>query len=98
MKWLTRIGIVALALAAIAALAPFFVTLDDYIPIVEKEISARLGEPVSIDGLHVAMFPAPRVRVDGIAIGTYKDIKVGKLTLQPRLWSLIRAHKVIRAI
>lgn len=98
MKWLTRIGIAALALVAIAALVPFFVTLDDYVPQVEQEIAARLNEPVSIDSLHASLFPAPHVRVEGIAIGADKDIKVGKLTLQPELWSLVRGHKVIRSV
>ena len=98
MKWLTRIGIVVAALVAIAIVVPFFVTLDDYVPLVEKEISARVKEPVSIDGLHASIFPLPHVRVDGIAIGAAKDITVGKLTLQPDLWSLLGSSKVIRRV
>src|SRR5687768_12715560 len=98
MKWLTRIGIVVAALVAIAALLPFFVTLDDYVPLVEKELSARLQEPVSIDKLHASMFPVPHVKVEGIAVGADKDIKVAKVTLQPDLWSLFGSRKVIRSI
>lgn len=98
MKWLVRIGLVLAALVAVAALVPFFVTLDDYVPVIEKEISARLREPVSIDALHASMLPVPHVRVEGIAIGTDKDIKLGRLTLQPDLWSMLGRHKVIRKV
>jgi uncharacterized protein involved in outer membrane biogenesis len=98
MKWLTRIGVGVLALVAALALVPSFVTLDDYVPVLEKEISARLEEPVSIDRLRASMLPVPRVEVDGIAIGADRELKVGELTVQPDLWSLFGARKVIRRI
>jgi uncharacterized protein involved in outer membrane biogenesis len=51
MKWLKRI-LIALGLLLIVAVAvPFFVTLDDYIPRIEKEASARLKEPVTIKSI-----------------------------------------------
>ena len=85
MKWLTRIALVMGVLVAILAIAPFFITLNDYIPVVEEEISARLKEPVSIDSLHASAFPVPHVRIEGIAIGAADEIKVGELTFTPDL-------------
>ena len=98
MKWLKAIALVVGALVAVAALVPFFVKLNDYIPALEKEISARVGEPVSIDNLHAALLPVPHARVDGITIGTAEDIQVGKVTLKPDVWTLLRSEKVIRSI
>ena len=87
-----------LALAGVAALVPFFVTLNDYIPALEKELSARVGEPVSIDELHAALLPVPHARVDGVSIGTAEEVQVGKVTLKPNLWSLLRPQKIIRSV
>src|SRR4051812_41454484 len=98
MKWLKAIALVLVALAALAALVPFFVTLDDYIPVLEQELSARVGEPVSIDSVHAALLPVPHARIDGITIGTAEDVQVGKATLRPDVWSLLKTRKVIRSI
>ena len=98
MKWLKGIVLVLSALIAVAVLVPFFVKLNDYIPALEKEMSARLGEPVSIDNLHAALLPVPHARIDGITIGTAEDIQVGKVTLKPDVWTLVRSEKVIRSV
>ena len=98
MKWLTRGVLVLLVLAGVVALVPFFVTLNDYVPQVENELSARLNAPVSIDTLHASLVPVPHVRVEGIAIGKAEEIKVAKVTLNPDLWSLFGSHKVIRSV
>ena len=98
MKWLKRTGVVIGVLIAILAVAPFFITLNDYIPRVEKEISSVLGEPVSIEQLHVSLLPVPRGKLAGIVIGRSKDIRIGALTVTPKLWSLFGADKVIRSV
>jgi uncharacterized protein involved in outer membrane biogenesis len=98
MKWLKGAAALLVIVVAIAVVVPFFVTLNDYIPALEKEISARIGEPVSIDNLHAAILPVPQARVDGITIGSAEEIQVGKLTLKPDLWSLLRSDKVIRSV
>jgi uncharacterized protein involved in outer membrane biogenesis len=97
MKWLTRTALVLGSVAAVLTLVPFFFTLSDYVPLAEKEMSARLQQPVSIDGLHASLFPVPKLRVDGIVIGSEDEIKVSTVTLKPDLWSLFSARKVIRS-
>ena len=98
MKWLTRGVLVLLALAGVVALVPFFVSLNDYVPQVEAELSTRLKTPVSIDALHASLVPIPHVRVEGIAIGKAEEITVAKVMLTPDLWSLFGSNKVIRSV
>jgi len=98
MKWLKRILIVLALLLAVAVAVPFFVTLDDYIPRIEKEASARLKEPVTIKSIKFGMLPLPHVTVDGITVGTTGDVKLGKVTVTPDPFSLFSATKVIKSI
>ena len=79
MKWLTRIGIVIVALVAILALVPLFVSLEDYVPVLERELAARLGMPVSIDDLDGALLPYPHLKVEGIAVGKSVDLTAANL-------------------
>lgn len=75
MKWLVGL-LLALVLVVVAAVAvPFFIPLDDYIPRIEKEASARLKEPVKIGKIRLVAFPLPHAIVDGITIGKSEDLK-----------------------
>ena len=98
MKWLTHIVVIVAALVGVLALIPFFFSVDDYIPLVEKELSARLEMPVSIDDLDISLFPIPHVRAEGIALGKTEDITVSKIRLTPDVWSLLDSSKVIRSV
>jgi len=98
MKWLKRTLIALALLLAIAGALPFFISLNDYIPRIEKEVSARLKEPVSIASLKFAALPLPHVTVDGITIGKTGDVKLGKVTLTPDLFSLLQSTRVIKSI
>jgi uncharacterized protein involved in outer membrane biogenesis len=98
MKWAKRIGIGFAALLAILLVLPFFISLNDYIPRIEKEASARLGEPVSIKSLTVSLLPLPHLTVDSITVGKTQDITIGKVTVAPELLSLVASVKVIRTI
>jgi uncharacterized protein involved in outer membrane biogenesis len=42
--------------------------------------------------------PLPHLTVSGITVGKTEDIKVGKVTVTPDLWSLLEATKVIKSI
>ena len=98
MKWITRAGLILVAAALLLAIVPFFISLDDYIPTIEKEVSARLKEPVKIGSLRAVGLPLPHLTVSGITVGKTEDIKVGKVSVTPDLWSLLDATKVIRSI
>ena len=98
MKWLKWIGGVLGVIILILAVVPFFISLDDYIPDIEREVSARLKVPVAIGSLRAAGLPLPHVTVSGITVGKTVDIKVGKITVTPDLWSLLDATRVIKSI
>ena len=98
MKWLKFAVMAVAALLAIAIAVPFFITLDDYIPRIEKEVTAKLKEPVSIKSIKFVALPLPHLTVDGITVGKTGDLKVGKVIVTPDLFSLLSATKVIRSI
>jgi uncharacterized protein involved in outer membrane biogenesis len=98
MKWFKRsaiaLGIVILLLATL----PFLISLDDYVPTIEREASARLKQPVTVEGVRLFLFPMPHVTVSGIAVGKPADIRAASVKVTPDLWSLLGAVKVIRDI
>lgn len=93
-----RVALVLGALIAVLAVLPFFISLNDYIPQIEQAVSVRLGEPVKISNLCAIILPQPHVTVDGITVGKTGDIKVGKVTVTPVLFSLLDSIKVIKSI
>lgn len=98
MKWFKRLLIALAALLVLAAALPFLVSLNDYIPRIEQEASARLKEPVSIKSIRFAALPLPHVTVDGIAVGKTNDITLKRVTLTPDPFSLMQSTRIIKAI
>ncbi len=98
MKWLKRLSIALVALLAIAAAIPLFVKLDDFIPRIEREASAKLKEPVTIKSIKLGLLPVPHITVDGITVGKTGDITLDKVIVTPALLSLLSAPKVIRSL
>ena len=98
MKWLKWGGVVLGVIILILAIVPFFISLDDYIPQIEREISARINDPVKIGSLRARGLPLPHVTVTGIAVGKTGDIQVGEVKITPELMSLLASTKVIRSI
>jgi uncharacterized protein involved in outer membrane biogenesis len=98
MKWLKIIGGLALVLVLALAAIPFFISLDDYIPRIEQEVSARIKEPVKIGSLRAAGLPLPHLTIRDITVGKTGDIKVGKVTITPDLWSLTSTTRIIKYI
>ena len=98
MKWFKRILILFVLLLAIAVALPFFISLNDYIPQIEQEISSRLKEPVSIKSIRFTLLPSPYVTVDGVAVGGADGIMLGKLLVTPDIFSLLQPVKIIKSI
>ncbi len=98
MKWLKPLLISLAALLAVAVALPFFISLDHYIPRIEKAASDRLKEPVSIKSIRFAALPWPHVTVGGIAVGAAGDLRLGQVSVTPELFSLLQATKVISSI
>ena len=98
MKWPKRILVALAVLLALAALLPFFVSLDDYIPRIEKEVSARTRQPVSINSIRFAALPWPHVAVEGIRLGQADELTLGQVKVTPELLSLLQSTRVISSV
>jgi len=98
MKWLKRILIAFVLLLAIAGALPFFISLNDYIPQIEQEISNRLKEPVSIKSIRFTLLPSPYVTIDGVTVGDADGIVLGKMLVTPDLFSLLQPVRIIKSI
>jgi uncharacterized protein involved in outer membrane biogenesis len=98
MKWLKRIGLIVGVLVLLLAAVPFFISVNDYIPEIEKAASERLKEPVKIEKLRLVLLPVPHLTADGITVGKTADVSLGKVTVTPDLWSLLASTRVIRSI
>ncbi len=97
MKWFKRLLVLFAVLVATLAVLPLFVSLDDYRPRIERLLSEKLKEPVTIKRVRLAGLPLPHVIVDGVEIGN-ADIRVGRIAVTPDLLSMLSATKVIRSI
>lgn len=98
MKWLKRIAIIVVLLLVVLAAVPFFLSLNDYIPQIEKAASEKLREPVKIKNLRASTVPLPHLTIDGISVGKPGELSVGKVTVTPDLRSLFSPVKVISSI
>lgn len=96
MKWLKRI-LIALLLVTAAAL-PFLITLNDYLPQIEKVASDRLKEPVTIENIRLSVWPLPHVMLSGITVGKSHDIKLDRVRVTPDIYSLFQTTRVIKRI
>ena len=98
MRWLKPVlGVLALLLV-VAAAVPFFISIDDYIPRIETEMSARLKQPVAIKSTRFNLLPVPHFNIDGISVGGANDLKLGMVRVTPEVFSLLGATPVIKSI
>ena len=98
MKWFKRLILGFTVLIAILAVVPLLISLDDYRPQLEKMVSAKLKEPVSLKKLRLAGLPLPHLIVEGVAVGKNVDLKIGVVSVTPDMMSLLGSTKVIRSI
>lgn len=97
MKWLKRLGIVVFVLVLLLGIVPFFVSVDEYRPQIERILSERIKEPVRLKSLRLAGLPLPHLVIEGVEIGK-ADVKVGRIAVTPDLLSLLGDIKVIRNV
>lgn len=98
MKWFKRSILAFAVLIAILAVVPLFIPLDDYRPQLEKMVSEKLKEPVSLKKLRLVGLPLPHITVEGITVGKSNDLTIGTVSVTPDLFSLLTATKIIRSV
>ncbi len=97
MKWLKRLGIVVFVLVSLLGIVPFFISVEDYRPQIERILSERIKEPVRLKSLRLAGLPLPHLVIEGVEIGK-ADVQVGRIAVTPDLLSLLGDIKVIRSV
>ena len=78
--WKPVAAIVGVLLVAAIGLVNF-IPFNNYIPRIEKLASETLHEPVTINSLHINILPSPQVKLEGLTVGTLKDIKIETITV-----------------
>jgi uncharacterized protein involved in outer membrane biogenesis len=76
-------------------IVPFLIPTQTYLQQAEKLASEKLGVPVTIQSLHLALLPTPRVAISGAVVGKHDEFKVEKLVVTPTLGSLFSDAKIL---
>ncbi|MDP3482141.1 MAG: hypothetical protein Q8S05_02390 [Sulfuricella sp.] len=97
-----KLGKAALISLAALVLLPIVLlqvmSLNIFIPPIEKLASDRMGEPVSIHSMRASLWPAPHLRLEGVTIGKLRDIKIPTVRVMPELAAFLGETKTIKAI
>ncbi len=96
-NWKRYIIFAGIALAALFFL-PFLIPMSTYIGQAERLATDKLGVPVSIGSLRVALLPSPRLNVGDIVVGKNNELGVAHVSVVPVLTSLLSDAKVISSV
>ena len=92
------IAILCCVVLAILLALPFLISLNDYIPQIEKAVSTKLQEPVSIKSISFSALPLPKLTIGRVTVGKTDDIKLETVTVIPDLFSLLSSPRIIKSI
>lgn len=96
-KWKRR-AIIAGSVLAVLFFIPFLIPMSAYLGQAEQMAADKLGAPVSIDSLRIALLPSPRLNIDGLVIGKDKEISVERVAVVPVITSLFSDVKVLSSV
>lgn len=97
MRWVKRAGLGLAIVLVLGLVIPLFIPARSYIPQIEKLASDKLGQPVKIGDLSLALLPLPAATVKSLEIGK-QPIRVEAITVKPALLSLLSDTKVLRVV
>lgn len=95
---LKRIVFIGAALLGVLIAVPLLIPMGAYLPQIEQMISEKIGVPVTIKSMHLAILPSPRAIVRGIVIGKDTDIRVDKVSAVLDIGSLFAPVKVVSSL
>lgn len=98
MKWVKRLIIVITSLLVLAIALPFMVPLNFLAPRVEKLLSDKIQEPVSIQSLRLTLLPVLGVTAGDISIGKLGDVHAESVRLAIAPLSLFKSIKVVNTL
>ena len=97
-RWYQRSALTLVALLAAAISLAHVVPFNFYIPQLERALVQSLGQPVTIQGLHVSVYPMPHLELDAVVIGDAAPIRIAKANLYPAWRSWFGDVKVMRRV
>lgn len=98
MNWLKRLLYLLIVLVAIAVALPFVFPLNFYAPKIERFVSDRIHEPVTILGLHIVLLPEPGLVLEDVSAGKSQEFKAQIVRVSVDPFSLMRPVKVLNRI
>ncbi|MDP1681725.1 MAG: AsmA family protein [Burkholderiales bacterium] len=89
-------GVLGFLLFALAVI--HLISFNFYIPIMEQQLTESIGQRVVVKDIRFSVYPAPHLKLEGLAIGDLADVRVGTARLFPAFSSWFSEEKVIRRI
>lgn len=89
-------GVLGLLLFALAAI--HLLSFNFYIPKLERQLTESIGQRVVVKEIRCSVYPAPHLRLEGLAIGDLADVRVGTARLFPTFSSWFSEEKVMRRV
>ena len=92
-SWPKTVAIALVALIGVAVAALHFVPLNGYIAGARQVLSQRLGVPVDISELRYALLPSPKLTLQGVALGSLQEVKIGSVVVAAGPFALLADTK-----
>lgn len=96
-KW-KRPALIALIILGILLIVPFLIPMSAYTRQAEQMATAKLGVPVKLESMRLAILPTPRINVSGIVIGGNEEVRVDDVAVVPAMSSLFSETKVLSRV
>ena len=74
------------------------VSFDGQMAKLEKAASDQFQQPVNIETMHLALFPQPNWIIEGVSIGSERQIKVGKIKAVIELGSVFSEKQAFKSV
>ena len=93
-----RVALIFAVLAVLLIALPFLIPTGTYLKQIEQIASQKLGQPVTIGSLHIAILPTPRANLSDLHVGSNAELTVENVAILPQLGSLFSDVKVISSV
>jgi uncharacterized protein involved in outer membrane biogenesis len=97
-KNIRNVALSAGILIGLLVLVPFLIPLSGQIPKIKQIAQEKLGQPVDIQSLGLALLPRPHVYIEGIKVGETELLSIARISVTPALLSLFSETRVIDEI
>lgn len=98
-KWLVFLTLgLLLVLAAAVLILQRWVGTDDFRQRVEREATAALGLPVTLDHVAVAVWPLPAVALGGIVVQSKPALTLARVEVRPQWQPLLQGRLVVATL